>query len=340
MVHKGNIPWNKGKTGIYSEETRRRLSESHKGMVPSKETINKRRLAMQGKKHSEETKLMISKANKGRKHSEEFRMMRREIMLGKKQSEETKRKKSESLRKFWSDQFLREGAIQKMKRFLLDNPQKEEERRRKIKEAYANPEFKKRISKQRKGKHHSLKSEFKKGLVPWNKGLKGVMPVPWNKGKVGLQVAWNRGKKGINPNKGILHHTEEAILKIKVARARQVFPIKDSKPEIITQNFLRQLGIDFFAHKSINIKHGYQCDILIPSMNLIIEIDGDYWHGNTDNPRYKILNSSQIKQRAEDNLRTKELIEKGFKVLRLWESDIRKMTFNDFKKKIDSLEKV
>ncbi len=334
MVHKGNIPWNKGKTGIYSEETRRRLSESHKGIVPSKETINKRRLAMQGKKHSEETKLKISKANKGRKHSEEFRMMRREMMLGKEQSEETKRKKSESLRKFWSDPVLREGAIRKMKKFLFSNPQKEEERRRKIKETYANPEFKKRISKQRKGKRHSLKSEFKKGLVPWNKGLKGVMPTPWNKGMSDLQTAWNKGIAGV------FHHNEEARLKIKVARAKQVFPIKDSKPEIKSQNFLRQLGIDFFTHKYINIKHGYQCDLFIPAMNLIIEIDGDYWHGNTDNPRYKILNSSQIKQRAEDNLRTKELIEKGFKVLRLWESDIRKMTLNDFKKKIESLEKV
>ena len=103
MVHKGNIPWNKGKTGIYSEETRKRLSESHKRIFPSEETINKRRLAMQGKKHSEETKLKISKANKGRKHSEEFRKMRREMMLGKKQSEETKKKKSESLKKFWSN---------------------------------------------------------------------------------------------------------------------------------------------------------------------------------------------------------------------------------------------
>ncbi|MEK6922236.1 MAG: DUF559 domain-containing protein [Nanoarchaeota archaeon] len=94
-------------------------------------------------------------------------------------------------------------------------------------------------------------------------------------------------------------------------------------------------------HKYIKeIEHGYQCDIFIPSMNLIIEVDGDYWHGNTDNPRYKILNGSQIKQREEDNLRTKELIEKGFKVLRLWESDIRKMTLNDFIEKIKPFDKI
>ena len=40
------------------------------------------------------------------------------------------------------------------------------------------------------------------GIIPWNKGLKGVMTppsrkgcVPWNKGKKGLQVSWSKGKK-------------------------------------------------------------------------------------------------------------------------------------------------
>lgn len=27
---------------------------------------------------------------------------------------------------------------------------------------------------------------FKKGLKPWNKGTKGLMPIPWNKGTLGL----------------------------------------------------------------------------------------------------------------------------------------------------------
>jgi len=237
MVHKGNIPWNKGKTGIYSEETRKRLSESHKGIFPSKETIKKRRLAMQGKKHSEETKLKISKANKGRKHSEEFRKMRREMMLGKKMSQETKKKKSEIMKELWKDL----NYSQKIKKSLA-NPENRERRIRAIKETYANPEFKKRISEQRKGKHHSIKSEFKKGLKPWNKGKTGVMPTPWNKGKKDLQVAWNKGQQGKS------HHSEETKLKIKESRAKQIFPVKDSLPEIKIQNFLKQLNVYFIIH--------------------------------------------------------------------------------------------
>lgn len=31
---KGHVPWNKGKTGIYSEQTKQKMSESNKGKVP------------------------------------------------------------------------------------------------------------------------------------------------------------------------------------------------------------------------------------------------------------------------------------------------------------------
>jgi len=50
------------------------------------------------------------------------------------------------------------------------------------------------MSDLKKGKHLSSKTEFKKGLIPWNNGTKGVMPIPWNKGKSGLHTSWNKGK--------------------------------------------------------------------------------------------------------------------------------------------------
>ena len=39
-----------------------------------------------------------------------------------------------------------------------------------------------------------------------------------------------------------------------------------------------------------------------------------------------------------DNLRTKELQEKGFRVIRLWEHDIRKMEVNEFKGRLNGLQ--
>jgi len=113
--------------------------------------------------------------------------------------------------------------------------------------------------------------------------------------------------------------TELHKSRIKEARKKQILPKRDSSIEIKIQYFLKALGIDFFTHQYIkDIKHGYQCDILIPSMKMVIECDGNYWH------RYPV--GTEL-----DHIRTKELIKNGFRVLRLWESEINTMSINDFK---------
>ena len=69
-----------------SEETRRKMSESHKGQIPW----------MKGKTHTIEARIKISEAGLGRKHSEETRRKMSEVRMGKRHSEKTRRKISES----------------------------------------------------------------------------------------------------------------------------------------------------------------------------------------------------------------------------------------------------
>ena len=111
-------------------------------------------------------------------------------------------------------------------------------------------------------------------------------------------------------------------LKLKQLRHKQIFPKKDTKIEVKIQEYLRLLGIDFFTHQYIKeIEHGYQCDIFIPTLSMVIECDGDYWHNF---PVGKEI----------DHIRTRELIEQGFKVLRLWENEIKVLNLDNFKEKI------
>jgi group I intron endonuclease len=57
---KGNIPWNKGLTDIYTEEQKRQISDS------LKEHYTKEIHPRQGKNHTEETKQLISDSRKGK----------------------------------------------------------------------------------------------------------------------------------------------------------------------------------------------------------------------------------------------------------------------------------
>jgi len=111
---------------------------------------------------------------------------------------------------------------------------------------------------------------------------------------------------------------------------------KDTSIEVKIQNFLKQLKIEYYTHQYIKIEHGYQCDILIPvqygiQKKIIIECDGDYWHGNRELYSEKLLTPRARVQRVIDNFRTEELINKGFRVIRLWEHEIREIKLEDFK---------
>ena len=72
-ANKNNIPWNKGKTGIYSKEHREIISKTHKNKKltnEQKKAISKKTKGknnpFHNKKHSQQTKQIISNKHKGR----------------------------------------------------------------------------------------------------------------------------------------------------------------------------------------------------------------------------------------------------------------------------------
>lgn len=200
--------------------------------------------------------------------------------------------------------------------------------------------FKKHGEESKEKMSKSRLEGLKKGNIKtWNKGYGGYMKGENNPSKrpeVRRKISESKkGKKRSNEFRGKMRkimlenwangtiNKEERREKQRELRANQTFPKNDTQIEIKIQNFLKQLGIDFFTHQYIkDIKYGYQCDILIPSMNMIIECDGNFWH------KYPIGTE-------KDYIRTKELLEKGFKVLRLWENEIEKMNINEFKDRLE-----
>lgn len=121
------------------------------------------------------------------------------------------------------------------------------------------------------------------------------------------------------------------IEKIKLARSFQIFPKEDTKIEVKIQGFLEELGIEYIKHYYVKeIKEKYRCDIFIPSSKLVLEMDGDFWHGNPYIYSKKQLSEKQKDQKIRDKLRTDQMIQKGFKVIRLWEKDIKNLDIIKF----------
>ncbi len=147
-------------------------------------------------------------------------------------------------------------------------------------------------------------------------------------GKPRTDEAKKNIRKALEGGKLEDYHTPERVeeirAKIKEARSKQVLPVKDTSIEIKLQGFLKQLGLEFYTHQYMKIEHAYQCDILVPSLNLVIEADGVYWHN------YPLGNEVDIK-------RTQELLDAGFRVLRFWGSEIKHITLPEFERKVEQV---
>ena len=84
--------------GIFTDEVRKKMSESHKGKPLTSEQKKQIGLAHKGKVTSGETRLLMSKAATGRHFSKEHIENLRNSHIGLKRSEEAVRKQSDSIR--------------------------------------------------------------------------------------------------------------------------------------------------------------------------------------------------------------------------------------------------
>jgi len=159
---------------------------------------------------------------------------------------------------------------------------------------------------------------------------KGIKPTIRYSGEV-----WNKGLTDKDPR------VKNNIRGLLENRKNQIFPLKNTKIENKIKRFLDLSKIEYTQHKLLTeIKHFYQCDFYIPKQKginkiTILECDGCYWHGC--NLCMKELNKNQIKQKAKDNKRNKELKGKNYKVIRLWEHEIKKLNLLEFKRRFINL---
>lgn len=110
------------------------------------------------------------------------------------------------------------------------------------------------------------------------------------------------------------------ILKNDTPKERKHPEYGTSKLETrFANNFLKKLGIEFqtqFKAESI----GRYYDFYIPSANLLIEIDGDFYH--SFNVLYENMSPMQKKNKRVDRDKDKWAKEHKIPLIRIWEHDI------------------
>ncbi|MCK4357323.1 MAG: DUF559 domain-containing protein [Candidatus Cloacimonetes bacterium] len=125
-----------------------------------------------------------------------------------------------------------------------------------------------------------------------------------------------------NPNYG-KHPSDAAKRKMREKAIQRLQnhpgPFKDTKPELKMKEILNELNIPF-EHQFRLGNHLF--DFRILNTNILIEVDGDYWHGNLK--IFKKLSKRQLKQKQKDIKNEKLAKENNFILLRFWENDILK----------------
>jgi len=165
-------------------------------------------------------------------------------------------------------------------------------------------------NKGRKIQTNTGKTHFKEGHTTWNKGSKAQT----NTGKTHFKkgyLPWNwNGGKPICPDCG---------KRLASYQSKKCFPcwLKSNDPTSIEKKVYEELksrGLLFENQKLIGNK--FVVDAYIPSLNLVVECDGDYWHSLPNNKR-------------RDKSKDAYLRKCGYNILRLTELEINNGGFRE-----------
>lgn len=100
-----------------------------------------------------------------------------------------------------------------------------------------------------------------------------------------------------------------------------IFKGRETYPEKVVKEILLSLDIDHIKEKYVNDGR-YRVDFMIDDK--VIEVQGDFWHANPEiYDRNKELSYIQVKNIKNDKEKLYWLENNGFKVLYLWENELK-----------------
>lgn len=188
-------------------------------------------------------------------------------------------------------------------------------------EIWGNPKSEKRI----KAISEARKKRFASGEYNY---IKDALQEARKDPELGKKIS--KGAKGIPKPKpegfgfGRIQskETREKMSDSAIQRIIKTGKVKRSLLEIRFETFLETLDIKFISSYYINTKnYHFIFDFYLPKDNILIEVDGDFWHCNPKTHSFPICKTQEINVK-NDQEKNKWAEENGYKLLRFWEDDI------------------
>ena len=227
----------------------------------------------------------------------------------------------------------KDGRVKKYSISLLGNTNGRGNKGRKFSE-----KTKEKISKAHKGKHHSPKTEFKKGLIPWCKGKKNCFSKEALEKIIKNHADFSGenhpffGKKHSLKVKEKMSISAKKNWNKKIYRERMLkllfssWAILPNKPEKKLISIIKRhnLPYKYVGNGALTI-NGFCPDFInCNGEKKIIEFFGEYWHNTRGN----------IKYHQTEKGRKAIFAEYGFKTLIIWESELNTLSEKEILRKI------
>lgn len=103
---------------------------------------------------------------------------------------------------------------------------------------------------------------------------------------------------------------------------------KETSIEIKFKEILEKYDIKYKQYYKVNYKDSYkEYDFLLVNFNILVEIDGDFWHANPVYYNKENLVEIQKINLINDELKNNLAINLGYSIIRFWETNIKKSDF-------------
>ena len=123
-------------------------------------------------------------------------------------------------------------------------------------------------------------------------------------------------------------------LNIEYVRIRPVISStgKEPKTEAFVRKLLDKINIQYEQWSRLEINSKWEFDFMIKNSNILLEVQGDYWHCNPRVYKDGPINEWQKYSRRRDYMKRKYAKNKNYKLIYVWEKDINENNEEFFNK--------